>query len=314
MKLHAIIFAGLGVLSSVTAQGVTAKISPSAPAPTGCKSSVNGKFEVAIISLGDKVKRDLFFNKRAAPACSGSGILVATLDGGVMKDAQGRTGYIASNYQFQFDGPPQAGSIYTAGFSECSNGTLALGGSTIFYQCKSGNFYNLYDRWWAEQCSPVEILTMPCGEGAEIASNQHVVGTSVVTTTAVVPLGDGQPQVVTTVKAIPMCQIDDGQVQGQTTPCAAVPAVPTTMAPVSQFSDGQIQVTPLPGTPAKGSFVPAPSPTGASNETTLRTTAPAPPPSVVPTNAPPTANGAGQAVLGSAVALVVGLVAAIWYL
>jgi hypothetical protein len=269
--------------------------------------------------------------KRAASTCSDSGVLVATLDDGVLKDAQGRTGYIASNYQFQFDGPPQAGSIYTAGFSECGNGTLALGGSTVFYQCKSGSFYNLYDRWWAEQCSPVEILTMPCGEGAEIASNQHIVGTSVVTTTAVVPLGDGQPQVVTTVKAIPMCQIDDGkplpvvslrsaltagtgQVQGHTTPCVNVPAVPTPMAPVSQFSDGQIQVTTLPGTPAQGSFVPAPSPTGVSNGTTLRTTAPAPPPSVVPTNAPPTANGAGQAVLGSAVALVVGLVAAIWCL
>lgn len=57
--------------------------------------------------------------------------------------------YIAANYQFQFDAPPQAGAIYTTGFSLCANGSLALGGSAIFYQCLSGSFYNLYDRDWA---------------------------------------------------------------------------------------------------------------------------------------------------------------------
>ncbi|KAK0616959.1 hypothetical protein B0T14DRAFT_388933, partial [Immersiella caudata] len=208
MKYQAL--AILAALGSVAAQGVTGRIAPPAPAPPGCRPSVNGKFEIAIVELGNKGKRDLLVNKRA-PTCSGTGILVTTLDDGVIKDAQGRTGYIASNFQFQFDGPPQAGSIYTAGFSECSNGSLALGGSTVFYQCKSGSFYNLYDRWWADQCSPVEILAMPCGEGADSVGGQRVVGTSVVTTTAVVPLSDGQPQVVTTTKAIPMCQIDDGK-------------------------------------------------------------------------------------------------------
>lgn len=147
-------------------------------------------------------------------ACSGNGILVAKLSGSVITDALDRTGYIASNYQFQFDGPPQAGAIYTAGFSQCSNGTLALGGSTVFYQCKSGNFYNLYDRWWAPQCSPVQILIMPCGEGApdSTADGQRVVGTTTVPTTVVVPLSDGQPQVITTMKTIPLCQISDGKV------------------------------------------------------------------------------------------------------
>lgn len=314
MKYHAL--AVLAALGSAIAQGVTDKIAPTAPAPAGCKPTVNGKFEIAIVELGNKSKRDHVIKKRA-PACSGSGILVATLSDGVLKDAQGRTGYVASNYQFQFDGPPQAGSIYTAGFTECSNGSLALGGSTVFYQCKSGDFYNLYDRWWAEQCSPVEIIAMPCGEGAEAVGGQHVVGTTVVTTTAVVPLGDGQPQVVTTVKAIPMCQIDDGQVQGHTTPCASVaPATtPASVAPVSQFSDGQIQVTPLPAPTGKGTVgVPAPSASGIPNttSTTVRTVGP-PPPSVVPTNAPPTSN-AGRLQLGSGAALIVGLVAAIWTL
>lgn len=90
----------------------------------------------------------------------GGGDLELTLEDGILKDGQGRTGYIASNFQFQFDAPPQAGAIYTSGFSICTNGTLALGGSNIFYRCLSGNFYNLYDRYWAPQCSPVTIETL----------------------------------------------------------------------------------------------------------------------------------------------------------
>jgi hypothetical protein len=103
-------------------------------------------------------------------------------------DAQNRTGYIASNFQFQFDGPPQHGAMYTCGWSICpvnsddsslstapSNGgdggedtgndgevvgrirTLALGNQTTFWQCLSGSFYNLYTVNWAAQCSPVEL-------------------------------------------------------------------------------------------------------------------------------------------------------------
>ncbi|KAL8913850.1 MAG: hypothetical protein Q9171_001454 [Xanthocarpia ochracea] len=90
-------------------------------------------------------------------ACKSEGTLAITLADGVLKDAQGRTGYIASNFQFQFDAPPQAGAIYTSGFSACGNGTLALGSSNVFYQCLSGDFYNLYDRLWAPQCSPITI-------------------------------------------------------------------------------------------------------------------------------------------------------------
>lgn len=93
-------------------------------------------------------------------ACDQEGELAITLDNGILKDAKGRTGYIASNYQFQFDGPPQAGAIYTAGFSICANQSLALGGSNVFYQCLSGSFYNLYDRKWAAQCYPITISTL----------------------------------------------------------------------------------------------------------------------------------------------------------
>lgn len=93
-------------------------------------------------------------------ACDAPGDLAITLDNGILHDAEQRTGYIASNFQFQFDGPPQAGAIYTAGFSICGNSSLALGGSNVFYQCLSGSFYNLYDRKWAAQCSPVTVTAL----------------------------------------------------------------------------------------------------------------------------------------------------------
>lgn len=178
-----------------------------------------------------------------------------TLQDGVLKDSKDRTGYIASNFQFQFDGPPQAGAIYTAGFSTCNNGSLALGGSTVFYRCLSGDFYNLYDRHWAAQCEPIEIVAASCdgassgSKGGNVANKP--IGTSLVQTTIVTVIADGQPQVRTTVVPVPMCQIGDGQVQVRTTPCASVPPVsqipdgqpqgPTLAPPVSQISDGQIQ-------------------------------------------------------------------------
>ena len=154
---------------------------------------------------------------------STSHMLQAQLKDSVMTDARGRTGYIASNYQLQFDNPPQAGAIYTAGFAVCANRSLALGSSAVFWECKSGNFWNLYDRNWAEQCSPVDILVLPCEEGTEAepapvpteggggeGPSETVVGTQTVTSTVVVPLEDGQPQVLTTTTVIPICQIDDG--------------------------------------------------------------------------------------------------------
>jgi hypothetical protein len=78
-------------------QGVTENISPSSPAPPGCQPDYSGNFQITVRNVTTspaKVKR------QAVP-------LEITLAGGVLKDSQQRTGYIASNYQFQFDGPPQ---------------------------------------------------------------------------------------------------------------------------------------------------------------------------------------------------------------
>ena len=106
--------------------------------------------------------------------------LEITLKDGVLTDSKDRTGYIAANHPFQFDGPAQTGAIYTAGWSACGNGSLALGGTTVFYQCLSGDFYNLYDESTGNQCNEVHINIVKDGAAAsQPAASQ---------------LPDGQPQ------------------------------------------------------------------------------------------------------------------------
>ncbi|OPB40510.1 cell wall protein [Trichoderma guizhouense] len=221
------------------------------PRDDSCASSYNGQFEVTIAKVN---KRDI--QKRS---CDNADALLLTLDGGILKDAKGRTGYIASNYQFQFDNPPQAGTIVASGFAVCQDGSLALQGKTTWYQCQSGNFYNLYDRKWAPHCQAVEITIIPCSGGSSGGGSggssgggsnnngsggsggETTVGTKVVQTTIVTAISDGQPQVHTTTIAIPICQIGDGQVQGHTTPCGGGGG----KSPVTQISDGQPQVPPV---------------------------------------------------------------------
>ena len=92
-------FGFLALAAAVTAlpQGVTQNIPPSAPAPAGCQPDYAGNFQITVRNVttsAAKVKRQ-------------SQPLEITLAGGILKDSQQRTGYIASNFQFQFDGPPQ---------------------------------------------------------------------------------------------------------------------------------------------------------------------------------------------------------------
>lgn len=145
-----------------------------------------------------------------------------SLSNGILLDAKKRTGYIASNFQFQFDGPPQTGAIYTGGFSVCSNGSLALGGSAIFYECLSGSFYNLYNQNWAAQCEPVLIDVLPCAAASGAASALTDGQPTVTGAASVRP--DGQPTVS---GAATVTQLPDGQPGGS--------GIATR---VSQISDG----------------------------------------------------------------------------
>ncbi|CCF58779.1 hypothetical protein KAFR_0F01820 [Kazachstania africana CBS 2517] len=94
----------------------------------------------------------------SAVSCKNNGTLAMTLDGSILTDEKGRIGSIVANRQFQFDGPPpQAGAIYAAGWSITPDGNLAIGDNDVFYECLSGDFYNLYDESIGSQCSPIHL-------------------------------------------------------------------------------------------------------------------------------------------------------------
>lgn len=215
------------VVASPVAQGVTEEIKPDSSAPSGCSPDHSGEFQIQVTNVTTSAtKRDL--SKRQQADASK---LEITLKAGVLKDSQDRTGYIAANNQFQFDGPPQTGAIYTAGWSACGNGSLALGGSTVFYQCLSGDFYNLYDKAEdKEQCNQVHINIVG---GSGSAASQLPDGQPQETPAPVSQISDGQVQASTS--GAPVSQIPDGQIQAST-------AAPTG-APVSQIPDGQIQAS-----------------------------------------------------------------------
>ncbi|KAI0864045.1 hypothetical protein F4860DRAFT_466842 [Xylaria cubensis] len=253
MKFTLALASALLGVANAAPQGVTDQLTPTGAPPAGCTGTFNGNFEITVAQV-TKEKRSIP-EKRAE--CGSEGTLVVSLSDGTALDAQGRTGYIASNYQFQFDKPAQAGAIFNSGFSVCENNIVALGSSKTFYQCRSGSFYNLYDRSWAAQCEPVSIIAVPCGAGtADQSPDGQVVGTTVVQTTIVTALPDGQPQVVTTSVPVPIY---------------------STYVPVSEYTDGQIQVTPT---------GPAPPPPPAPTPSATETAAPPPPPETTPVSTP----------------------------
>lgn len=179
------------------------------PAAGGCSPDRAGTFGISVVNVTKK--RDVLEARQV-----GSGQY--TLQGGIFKDSVGRIGSIVANRQFQFDNPTQAGAVYTSGWSICANGSIAVAGNALFYQCLSGNFYNLYDRSQGGQCSPVYIVATgaaPAGPSGSVSQ---------------VP--DGQPQASTA----RVSQISDGQVQATTKP-----ATPSSARPISGISDGQVQ-------------------------------------------------------------------------
>ncbi|KAI4115270.1 MAG: hypothetical protein LQ345_004103 [Seirophora villosa] len=153
------------VALAALAAAVTAQI------PDGCSTNSQGSF---LISTQNVTGAPGQFDKRqitASQACGNDDTAVITLNDSVLEDRAGRTGGIVANGQFQFDEDVQTNSRYLDGFSICGNGSLAVAGSTIFYQCLSGSFYNLYQANEAEQCNEVYILTIPCSGGGSAAAN-----------------------------------------------------------------------------------------------------------------------------------------------
>jgi hypothetical protein len=169
-------------------QGVTEQINPPTSAPEGCMDSVSGTFNIQINNVSSTASAKAKVRLRVPLLLLYSnciqrqkdGILTLTLEGGILKDQAGRTGYIAANDQFQFDDPPQTGAIYTAGFSLCANESLALGGTAIWWQGLSGSFYNLYDTKQGNQCNEVYIVAINGGMSASASG-------------AVTQSADGQP-------------------------------------------------------------------------------------------------------------------------
>jgi hypothetical protein len=168
------LFAPLLFAATTLAQGVEEGIAPSAPAPSGCEENAEGNFTIGTLKVGHhkresavEVRHDntilhSFHQTLTKQPQAADSALVCNLKDGILRDRDGRTGSVVANHQFQFDGPPQAGAIYTGGFSICSNGSLAIGGTTVWWQCNSGPFYNLYDEWIGAQCEEIRIqVTFP---------------------------------------------------------------------------------------------------------------------------------------------------------
>ncbi|KAL9068919.1 MAG: hypothetical protein Q9161_005892 [Pseudevernia consocians] len=145
----------------------------SAQAPEGCSGDYSGYFEYNPVPLSGASKRDLLplhkLSQRQSSTCTSEPY--STLKGGVLTDQCERTGEIVANAQFQYDLHLQNNALNTGGFSICSNGTLAVAGSAVFYHCLSGTFYNLYDASLGAQCSPVYLEIIPCTPPADAGSD-----------------------------------------------------------------------------------------------------------------------------------------------
>ncbi|KAF2112860.1 hypothetical protein BDV96DRAFT_145376 [Lophiotrema nucula] len=151
MRAFSSILLALSLAATSCAGGVPEGIAPSEPSPEGCEKTVDGNFTIGILYVPVKGKRATFEEEAI------DGAFACTLNDGILHDPYNRTGAIVANRQFQFDGPPQAGSIYTGGWAVCKNNSLALGPSTIFWRCTSGGFMNLYDENVADQCIEATI-------------------------------------------------------------------------------------------------------------------------------------------------------------
>lgn len=129
----------------------------------------------------------------ATEFCANPNNTVITLSDGVLTDQDGLTGAIVAQGQFQFDENVQVDSRYVAGFSICGNGSLAIAGTTIFYQCLVAGenrdpFVNLYLTSQRPDCNQIYIETTPCpSDGAVSGSSSASAPASATSSVAAAP-------------------------------------------------------------------------------------------------------------------------------
>lgn len=244
---------------ALLALGASTAVAQLSSSPPGCQSSFSGtfSFQTANITTGAKMARGLdeVLGRpvaRRQVSCGGS--VTLTLKDGNLLDSKGRIGYIASNHQFQFDAPVQAGAITQGGFSVCGNGSLALGTNTVFYNCLSGTFDNIYDDKEAAQCYPVTIDTFPCvatgsiataatsqispaGESTDSQVSTTSSASSAVSVSATTTAAATSAPAATSVAATPFPVASNGSAVASGTGVATTPAVsPITSATPSAFT------------------------------------------------------------------------------
>ncbi|KAL8974218.1 MAG: hypothetical protein Q9197_001531, partial [Variospora fuerteventurae] len=152
-----------------------------AQVPEGCSPNFEGSFLVDNRRITnapgqfDKRQETVTINE----ACADPGASTFTLSDSVLTDQDGATGAIAAQGQFQFDKNVQVDSRYVDGFSICGNGSLALAGTTIFYQClvEPANrepFVNLYLTSQRPECDEINIQTIPCPSDGAVSGSSSV--------------------------------------------------------------------------------------------------------------------------------------------
>ncbi|KFY13854.1 hypothetical protein V491_06239, partial [Pseudogymnoascus sp. VKM F-3775] len=186
-------FAAAALAAATLTTSVNGVASPQAPS-AGCQPSFEDSFQIKVVTGSTPATPRM----RRRAQCGSNGSLLATLKDSILTDAKGRIGSIVSNHQFQFDpAPGQVNALATSGFAICDN-KLALRGSTNFFQCRSGDFFNLYDQSIGLQCEPITIDIISCGSAGDPTGDLPAS-----------QLADGQPQS----GGGSAGQIGDGQVQ-----------------------------------------------------------------------------------------------------
>ena len=99
--------------------------------------------------------------------CDVHGVILHFDENGLLRDQLNRIGYIADNFQFQFDLPVQSGGYGEKEFGEYKDPKthdvfLTWRGSPEFYKCRSGNFDNLYSQSIGGQCKVTRIMMFHC--------------------------------------------------------------------------------------------------------------------------------------------------------